>query len=154
VPSVFWDVHSHVIPSGDDGVGSVDEGLGLCREAAARGTSVLFGTPHVWPHLTLTSAREDEIRARHAEMAPQAAELGLDLRLGFELTPDVELLEQDLEDAAHAVGPAHGEAPDHRAADEDGARAERQRDEHVDAAPDPAVHEHLAPLADGRHDLG
>ena len=34
--------------------------------------------------------------AAHAEMAPRAAEWGLELRLGYELTPTLELLEQDL----------------------------------------------------------
>jgi protein-tyrosine phosphatase len=93
--AVFVDVHSHVIPSGDDGVGSVAEGLDLCRQAAARGTSVLFGTPHVWPHDPMTRRREEGVRFAHAEMAPVAARFGLELRLGFELTPATPLLEQD-----------------------------------------------------------
>jgi protein-tyrosine phosphatase len=93
---VFVDVHSHVIPSGDDGAPDVATGLELCREAARHGTSVLYGTPHVWPHLALSREREGEVRAAHAEMAPRAAEWGLELRLGFELTPTLELLEADL----------------------------------------------------------
>jgi protein-tyrosine phosphatase len=92
---VFVDVHSHVIPSGDDGVGSVAEGLDLCRQAAERGTGTLFGTPHVWPHEPLTRDREEAVRFAHAEMAPAAAEFGLALKLGFELTPSTALLEQD-----------------------------------------------------------
>ncbi len=93
---VFVDVHSHVIPSGDDGARDVRAGLELCREAAGHGTSVLYGTPHVWPHLVLTDERERDIRAAYAEMAPQAAKWGVELRLGFELTPTIELLEADL----------------------------------------------------------
>jgi protein-tyrosine phosphatase len=93
---VFWDVHSHVVPSGDDGASSVEEGLDLCRAAARRGTSVLFATPHVWPHLELSAEREEAIRSAHASMVPEAAEAGLDLRLGFELTPSPALLEDDL----------------------------------------------------------
>jgi protein-tyrosine phosphatase len=89
----FVDVHSHVVPSGDDGAQRVVEGRGLCREAAAHGTAVLYATPHVWPHLTLTDEREVAIRANFAEVAQQA---GLELRLGFELTPAPPLLEQDL----------------------------------------------------------
>ena len=58
----FVDCHSHVCPSGDDGAGSVEEGAVLCREAARRGTGVLFATPHVWPHLPLTPEREERIR--------------------------------------------------------------------------------------------
>lgn len=93
----FVDVHSHVVPSGDDGVASAEEGLALCREAARRGTAVLFATPHVWPHEPLTPEREDRVRSAHREMAPAAAEMGLDLRLGFELTPARSLLDDDLD---------------------------------------------------------
>jgi protein-tyrosine phosphatase len=89
----FVDVHSHVVPSGDDGAHRVIEGRGLCREAAAHGTGILYATPHVWPHLTLTEEREREIHANFAEVAEQA---GLELRLGYELTPAPPLLEQDL----------------------------------------------------------
>jgi protein-tyrosine phosphatase len=86
------DCHSHVIPSGDDGVRSLEEGIALCREAARRGTAVLYATPHVWPHLPLTEARERGVRAAFADLAARAA---LDLRLGFELTPSEWLLEED-----------------------------------------------------------
>jgi protein-tyrosine phosphatase len=89
----FVDVHSHVCPSGDDGARTVEQGRDLCREAARRGTRILFATPHVWPHLPLEPEREREIRATFARLAPQA---GLELRLGFELTPSRRLLEEDL----------------------------------------------------------
>lgn len=88
----FVDCHSHVCPSGDDGASTVAEGAFLTREAARRGTRVLFATPHVWPHLTLTAEREAEIRAAFAELRPVA---GLELRLGFELTPERALLDED-----------------------------------------------------------
>jgi protein-tyrosine phosphatase len=89
----FVDVHSHVCPSGDDGARTVEQGRELCREAARRGTRILFATPHVWPHLPLEPERERQIRAAFARLAPQA---GLELRLGFELTPSRRLLEEDL----------------------------------------------------------
>ena len=57
------------------------------------GTAILYATPHVWPHLTLTEERERTIRANFAHVAEQAE---LELRLGFELTPAPPLLEQDL----------------------------------------------------------
>jgi protein-tyrosine phosphatase len=91
--SFFVDVHSHVVPSGDDGAQSVAMGRSMCREAARRGTAILYATPHVWPHLTLTEAREREVRAAYAELVPQA---GLELRLGFELTPTARLLDEDM----------------------------------------------------------
>jgi protein-tyrosine phosphatase len=89
----FVDVHSHVVPSGDDGAQRIVEGRGLCGEAAAHGTAILYATPHIWPHLTLTSEREREIRANFLQVAKQA---GLELRLGFELTPAPPLLVEDL----------------------------------------------------------
>ena len=42
----FVDTHSHMIPSGDDGVESVDEAVGLVAEAGHRGTAVQYATPH------------------------------------------------------------------------------------------------------------
>jgi protein-tyrosine phosphatase len=89
----FVDCHSHVVPSGDDGASSVRQGIELCREAERHGTTVLFATPHVWPHLPLTAEREAAIRRAHEEMRPHAA---LDLRLGFELTPHRRFLHEDV----------------------------------------------------------
>jgi protein-tyrosine phosphatase len=88
----FVDVHTHMLPSGDDGVASVDEGRALCAEAHRRGTAVLFATPHVWPHLTLTDEREAAVRRAYAELRPRVV---LELRLGFELTPTRALLAED-----------------------------------------------------------
>jgi protein-tyrosine phosphatase len=92
---MFVDVHSHVVPSGDDGARSEEEGLDLCRGAAEAGTGVLYATPHVWPMLPLTPEREEAVRAAHAEMVPKAARIGLALELGFELTPTAVLLDED-----------------------------------------------------------
>jgi protein-tyrosine phosphatase len=89
----FVDVHSHVVPSGDDGVQSVGEGRALCVEAFRRGTGVLFATPHIWPEFVLDDARERAVRDAYAEVAEGA---GLELRLGFELTPAPALLDEDL----------------------------------------------------------
>lgn len=89
----FVDVHSHVVPSGDDGAGSVAEGRALCADAAAHGTRILFATPHVWPHLPLPVEREEDVRRAYAATAAHA---GLELRLGWELTPSGALLDEDL----------------------------------------------------------
>ncbi len=88
----FVDCHSHVVPSGDDGVDTVEEGIALCHEAAKRGTAILYATPHVWPHLTLTESREARVREAFAAVRAHA---GLDLRLGWELTPTTALLDED-----------------------------------------------------------
>lgn len=88
----FVDCHSHVVPSGDDGAQSIEEGLALCRSAAEHSTALLFATPHVWPYFTLSEEREAEIRAAYEGMSHRA---GLELRLGFELTPARPLLAED-----------------------------------------------------------
>lgn len=88
----FVDCHSHILPSGDDGARTVEEAVALCRTAAARGTAVLFATPHVWPDLLLGAEREASVRRALAEARPRA---GLALRLGWELTPSRALLRDD-----------------------------------------------------------
>jgi protein-tyrosine phosphatase len=86
------DCHSHVVPSGDDGAQTFEDGLELCDLAAATGTTVLFATPHVWPHLPLTEERERTIRRTFERLRARAR---LELRLGFELTPAPPLLRED-----------------------------------------------------------
>jgi protein-tyrosine phosphatase len=88
----FVDIHSHVVPSGDDGAQSLAHGRDLCAEAFGHGTSVLFATPHVWPRLPLTAERERAVRAAHDVLRGQVP---LELRLGFELTPTRALLQED-----------------------------------------------------------
>ena len=88
----FVDCHSHVVPSGDDGAQSPEEGVELCDVAAGAGTAILFATPHVWPHLPLTDDRERAITHAFERLRARAR---LDLRLGFELTPSPRLLRED-----------------------------------------------------------
>jgi protein-tyrosine phosphatase len=88
----FVDCHSHVVPSGDDGAATIEDGIRLCRSAAEHGTAVLFATPHVWPHFVLTPERERDVRDAYERMRPRA---GLELRLGYELTPTRRLLDED-----------------------------------------------------------
>ncbi len=92
----FVDVHSHMAPSGDDGVKSCEEGLELVREAAARGTAVQYATPHVNRAHPWTADRERRTLAAIDAMRPRAARFGLDLRLGYELSPERSLLGADL----------------------------------------------------------
>jgi protein-tyrosine phosphatase len=91
---LFVDCHSHVVPSGDDGVSTVAEGEELCREAARRGTRLIFATPHVWPHLPLTPDREAHVRAAYADLRERTG-VEPEVRLGWELTPVPRLLDED-----------------------------------------------------------
>ena len=88
----FVDIHSHVVPSGDDGVQSLAEGLELARDAFEHGTRLLYATPHVSPIVPLTEERERRIRKAFAELRERVP---LELRLGFELTPMASLLDED-----------------------------------------------------------
>jgi protein-tyrosine phosphatase len=84
----FVDLHTHVIPSGDDGAADVAAGLALCRQMAAEGARVVYGTPHAHPAdswFPITKERVALVRASYAEMKPRCAEFGLELRLGWEL---------------------------------------------------------------------
>ena len=89
----FVDIHSHVVPSGDDGAQTVEQGIAALPRGGARGTSVLYATPHVWAHLPLTAERERLLLAAFEQVAAGA---GLELRLGYELAPARWLLREDL----------------------------------------------------------
>jgi protein-tyrosine phosphatase len=111
----FVDCHSHVVPSGDDGAATVDEGLELCNVAAEAGTGILFATPHVWPHLPMTESRERSVRRAFEQLRGRAT---LDLRLGFELTPAPPLLREDpgryaLEGTRHVLVEVPFSGPEH-----------------------------------------
>ncbi|MGL6278682.1 MAG: CpsB/CapC family capsule biosynthesis tyrosine phosphatase [Gaiella sp.] len=93
----FVDVHAHVVPSGDDGAGTVEEGVALCRVAHETGTRVLFATPHVhapWDSYPWTPARARLYEASFVEQRARVAPWGLDLRRGREVYPS-EALEHD-----------------------------------------------------------
>jgi len=90
----FVDIHTHLIPSGDDGVQTIGAAVDFCREASRRGTAILYATPHVNRELPLSPEREARVRAAHAAIAEQL-DGEIDYRLGFELFPTEELLTED-----------------------------------------------------------
>lgn len=88
----FVDVHSHAVPSGDDGARSIEEAVELCQLALAGGTQVLFATPHVhaaWDHYPLTLERERLFAEAFPVVSRVVWASGLDLRRGFEVFPTV-----------------------------------------------------------------
>jgi protein-tyrosine phosphatase len=96
-PPPFVDVHSHVVPSGDDGAVSVEEAVELCAEARRSGTQILFATPHVhapWDSYPWSPARAAMYDETFPHVQERASELGLDLRRGFEVFPS-EVLVRD-----------------------------------------------------------
>ena len=84
------DVHSHVVPTGDDGARTLQDGLKLCRDAANHGTSVLYATPHIhakWDHYPLTAERLRRYDEAFPVLRAACKRFGLDLRRGFEVYP-------------------------------------------------------------------
>src|SRR5919199_2742716 len=91
-PGWFVDLHSHVVPSADDGAQSMAEGVDLCVAAARHGTRTIFATPHVAAHVPPDEAREELVAERVEELRERT---GVDVRLGWELTPIAALLDID-----------------------------------------------------------
>ncbi|MCY7301560.1 MAG: hypothetical protein LH654_00670 [Thermoleophilia bacterium] len=88
----FVDVHSHVVPSGDDGAEGIEDGLALCRMAFEAGTEVLFATPHAhapWDTFPRTAERDTAYDTALPVMQREVAKWGLDLRRGWEVYPTV-----------------------------------------------------------------
>jgi protein-tyrosine phosphatase len=88
----FVDIHAHVVPSGDDGAATVEEGIELCRIAVESGTRVLFATPHAhadWDQFPRTPARSDLYERSFPLVRDAVRAWGLDLRRGWELYPTV-----------------------------------------------------------------
>jgi len=96
--SGFVDIHAHVVPSGDDGVQTLDEALDLLREAASRGTALQYATPHANERFPITPSRRRLAEEGLAELAEECAAFGLDLQLGFELAGEPWLLDEDPRD--------------------------------------------------------
>ena len=95
----FVDVHSHVVPSGDDGAYEIEDGLALCRMALEAGTEVLFATPHAhapWDTCPRTPERDATYAAALPVMQEEVATWGLDLRRGWEVYPTV-IASEDVE---------------------------------------------------------
>ena len=88
----FVDVHSHVVPSGDDGASSVDEAIELCRIAFEAGTRVLFATPHAhadWGQYPRTAERSELYERSFPLVREVVSAWGLDLRRGWEVYPSL-----------------------------------------------------------------
>jgi protein-tyrosine phosphatase len=86
----FVDVHTHVVPSGDDGAQTVAQGLELCRVAHEAGTRLLFATPHAhapWDSYPRSGARERIFDAAFPVLREATAAWGLELRRGWEVFP-------------------------------------------------------------------
>src|SRR4051794_36059922 len=83
-----------MIPSGDDGVRSVDEAVELVLEAASRGTAVQYATPHAMDRHPFTDERRRRVTAAREQVRARL-EGRVDFRVGWEISPEPWLLEAD-----------------------------------------------------------
>jgi protein-tyrosine phosphatase len=93
----FTDMHAHFLPGVDDGPATLAAALDAVQTAVEGGTSVAFATPHISRTAPFSPERRRLIAQRYALVleAIEQAELALDLRLGYEVTPWSELLQVD-----------------------------------------------------------
>jgi protein-tyrosine phosphatase len=73
------DIHCHILPGMDDGPGSLDEALDMCRAAAADGIKTIVATPHFRPGMYEFTGRKVVDAVTILETAARAG--GLDLRI-------------------------------------------------------------------------
>src|SRR4029079_2767040 len=90
----FVDIHSHMVPSGDDGVRSVDEAVELVLEAGLRGTAVQYATPHAMERHPFTDQRRRRVTAAREQIRARL-EGRVDFRVGWEISPERWLLAAD-----------------------------------------------------------
>lgn len=87
------DLHTHILPGIDDGAGTWDEAVEMCRLAAADGCEGLVATPHqrkTWPN-----ENADRLRALVAQLQDRIGQSPR-IHVGGEIHVDSEILE-DLE---------------------------------------------------------
>ena len=83
-----------MVPSGDDGVESVEEAVGLVAEAGHRGTAVQYATPHAMIRHPVTAQRRRGVLAARDRIR-ERLDGSVEFRLGWEITPEPWLLETD-----------------------------------------------------------
>lgn len=79
------DLHCHVLPGIDDGPGTLEESIALCRAAAADGSHTLVATPHVngdYPNVNAGAIMEG---AATVNRALRAAAIDMVVRTGAEV---------------------------------------------------------------------
>jgi protein-tyrosine phosphatase len=77
--SGFVDIHSHVLPSVDDGSPSFEVSLKMLEVALGQGVGTMVLTPHLRP--IDDTDKEEEHRGRIAELAAAAEQAGLEIEL-------------------------------------------------------------------------
>lgn len=79
------DLHSHVLPAIDDGPGSTEEAVGICRISVGEGVRVIVATPHMFCGVGTDDL--EKIRQAYLDLcsALQSASVDCDLRVAGEV---------------------------------------------------------------------
>ena len=81
------DLHAHILPGVDDGVGTIEEARDVARAASAEGVTVIAATPHVRSdYATAVEVMEAGVADLRADLAREG--LGVDVVHGGEISFD------------------------------------------------------------------
>ncbi|MFI3260507.1 MAG: CpsB/CapC family capsule biosynthesis tyrosine phosphatase [bacterium] len=78
------DIHSHLLPNIDDGVGSFDEAIFLIKQAISVGITDIIVTPHYYPQRDFFADNKTKL-AIFNELKSKASDLDIKLHLGNEV---------------------------------------------------------------------
>jgi protein-tyrosine phosphatase len=100
------DVHCHCLPGLDDGPGTADEAVALCRALVADGTTTVLATPHQFGPYDLANSA-DRIRAavRDLQRALDAAAVPLTVHPGADVRVDERLVPMVRDGGVLGLGP-------------------------------------------------
>lgn len=87
------DIHSHILPDFDDGAATMDEALAMAKHAAARGTTILFATPHITTWQQPDASVEISDRVVNLQKEIDRCEIPLRIVQGAEVYPSPEILD-------------------------------------------------------------
>ena len=77
-PPLLTDLHCHLLPGVDDGPATIDDALGMARQAAADGIAVVCATPHIrHDH----DVRIEQLGIRVAELGAAVAAAGVPVKV-------------------------------------------------------------------------
>ena len=104
----MYDLHSHFLPSIDDGPTTLDESLQLARLAVANGIKLSVMTPHIHPGRYLNQKQNIEQAVADFRQALRENNIPLELRAAAEVRIGPEILTMVQEEAIPFLGELDG----------------------------------------------
>ena len=81
------DIHSHIIPNGDDGSKSMEESISMIKEELKLGVNSIILTPHFRRRMFETSSDKIYLSFLSLQEEVKKLNLNIDLYLGQEIRP-------------------------------------------------------------------